>query len=430
MKKSFLLVVVASIATVTIGAAIVSAQSLELQYPQLPGAQLSQKPLLPEFIRYLYVFSVLTTGFVAVGSAVYGGFRYMTSGGNTGAKSEARAQITGGVLGSLVILAGYLLLTTINPQLVIFNIAKPTTQISTVTTCNCYNPLTDQCKQDCTQKKLESSFLEIPTGTLVEKILDKKVLNEFESIAKQIEEKYAKDVKDRANDLKKELDQCQCSRTTVIPNCTTVGFACTALQCSGEPCNRAAVEQKKKALQDAMEKLSDYVEASIGDNISLAPGIGGGGKSIVITDSQDLCSVSRLQSVFGGKAEEASRICSVERSVDKFGFTDPWTINDGCKRGQYDYSVGPFQINLFRTQRCNLVGISESDVFEKINESTCRVINKPLADECAKRWGWGNFDLNAQKALGVYGDAGNTWCPWTASCPQYTNLCPAKRGCF
>ncbi|MDO8655560.1 MAG: hypothetical protein Q7R48_04115 [bacterium] len=246
----------------------VFAQSLELQYPQLPGAQLSQRPALPEFIRYLYVFSVLAAGFIAVGSAVYGGFKYMVSGGNPTAKGEARAQITGGVLGALVILAGYLLLTTINPQLVIFKIAKPTAQIPTVTTCDCFNPVTDQCKQTCEREGITSSFLEIPVGTLIEKVLDQGRLDEFEQIAESLDETYAKKVMDKSKELKEEIDRCKCSRTTVIPACSGGELDCRALQCSGEPCDKVAIDKKKVELDAALEELSNYVNANIGINIT------------------------------------------------------------------------------------------------------------------------------------------------------------------
>lgn len=246
----------------------VFAQALELQYPQLPGAQLSQKPALPEFIRYLYMFSVLAAGFIAVGSAVYGGFKYLTSGGNPGARGEARAQITGGVLGSLVILAGYLLLSTINPQLAIFKLAKPLAQIQTKATCDCFNPTTDKCKQECERKGATFNFLEIPIGTLVEKVLDQSRLNQLEQIAEDLDEAYAKKVRDKSRELKEELDRCECSRKTVVPACSGNEFSCEALQCSGEPCDRAAVERKEAELNTAIDELTDYVNANIGVNIT------------------------------------------------------------------------------------------------------------------------------------------------------------------
>src|SRR3989338_968748 len=152
--------------TLFLGGAVF-AQPLEIQYPQLPGVELSQKPLLPDFIKYLYTFAVLAAGFLAVGSAVYGGFRYIASGGSPTAQGEARAQITGGILGSLVILGAYILLSTINPQLTIFKMEKSTAQIQIKQTCNCFlNPTTDQCKETCKREGKVSNFLEIPVGTL------------------------------------------------------------------------------------------------------------------------------------------------------------------------------------------------------------------------------------------------------------------------
>ncbi len=247
--------------------AAVFAQPLEIQYPQLPGAELSQKPLLPDFIKYLYTFSVLAAGFLAVGSSVYGGFKYIASAGSPSARNEARAQITGGILGSLVILGGYILLSTVNPQLTIFKLEKPLAQIQipskTVTTCDCLNPiteLTEQCKEKCAA----SNFLEIPVGTLIDKVLDQNRLNKFESIAKQIEEK-SKIVKEKAGAFKQELDQCSCQKETIIPGCTE---NCTPLQCTGEPCDRTAIAKKKVELNVALDELAKYIEENIGVNIT------------------------------------------------------------------------------------------------------------------------------------------------------------------
>src|SRR3989344_6762360 len=206
MKKHLLIFIALLLATAVFSGAAVFAQPLEIQYPQLPGAQLSQEPLLPDFIKYLYTFSVLAAGFLSVGSAVYGGFKYIASGGSSSATSEARAQITGGILGSLVILGAYILLSTINPQLTIFKMEKSTAQIQIKQTCNCFlNPTTDQCKETCKREGKVSNFLEIPVGTLIEKVLDQNRLNDFERIAKQIEEK-SKTVKEKAEAFKQELD--------------------------------------------------------------------------------------------------------------------------------------------------------------------------------------------------------------------------------
>ena len=52
---------------------------------------------------------------------VYGGFRYLTSAGNPSAMSDANSQIFAGLIGLIVILSSWLLLTTINPQLIVIN---------------------------------------------------------------------------------------------------------------------------------------------------------------------------------------------------------------------------------------------------------------------------------------------------------------------
>ena len=102
------------------------AQKPEVVYPEIPDAVTpkSVKTFLPAYIRYLFNFAIVIAGLVAFASLVYGGFRYLTSAGNPVAISDAKSQITAGILGLILILGSYLLLTTINPQLVILKTGK------------------------------------------------------------------------------------------------------------------------------------------------------------------------------------------------------------------------------------------------------------------------------------------------------------------
>ncbi|MBI4123094.1 MAG: hypothetical protein HY458_01880 [Parcubacteria group bacterium] len=102
------------------------AQQLELEYPQVPGG--AQPPnevrSLPNFIKYMFNLGIAVAGLAAFVSFVYGGFRYVSSAGNPGALSDAREQIKASLLGLVLLLGSWLLLTTINPQLVILKIDK------------------------------------------------------------------------------------------------------------------------------------------------------------------------------------------------------------------------------------------------------------------------------------------------------------------
>ena len=87
----------------------------------LPGLSETTTPLLPDYVKYVFNFGIGIAGLIAFVALVYGGFRYLTSAGNPSAMSDANGQIFAGLIGLIVILGSWLLLTTINPQLIVIN---------------------------------------------------------------------------------------------------------------------------------------------------------------------------------------------------------------------------------------------------------------------------------------------------------------------
>jgi len=96
------------------------AKTLEITYPSLPNAQapVSTKTFLPKYVNYIFTLAISLAGLIAFGSLIYGGVRYLTSVGSPTALSDAREQIFAGILGLIILLCSYLILSTINPQLV------------------------------------------------------------------------------------------------------------------------------------------------------------------------------------------------------------------------------------------------------------------------------------------------------------------------
>lgn len=80
-------------------------------------AKAGQKVTLADYIRYIYLFALAAVGVTALGVLVYGGFQYMTSDLVT-SKEEAKKWIWGALSGLVLALAAYLILNTINPDLV------------------------------------------------------------------------------------------------------------------------------------------------------------------------------------------------------------------------------------------------------------------------------------------------------------------------
>jgi len=92
---------------------------LEIEYPEIGKWRpvTVEQAFLPEYIKYIFNFAVAIAGLVVFGALIYGGFRYITSVGAPTAQTEAKDQIFAGVIGLVILLSSYLILTTINPQL-------------------------------------------------------------------------------------------------------------------------------------------------------------------------------------------------------------------------------------------------------------------------------------------------------------------------
>jgi len=124
-KKIFFLIIFTAFLLLSF-AIFTFAGELEVKYPDVPNvvAPRTTKAFLPSYVHYIFNLAIIISGLVAFASLVYGGFRYLTSAGSPVAISDAKAQITAGLLGLVLLLGSYLLLTTINPQLVILKVGK------------------------------------------------------------------------------------------------------------------------------------------------------------------------------------------------------------------------------------------------------------------------------------------------------------------
>ncbi len=90
-----------------------TAYEIEVSIPQMTETE----PDLLTYLRYIYLFGLGLVGIAALAALVYGGFNYMLSGTIT-SKEEAKKYIWGAISGLLLALAAYLILNTINPDLV------------------------------------------------------------------------------------------------------------------------------------------------------------------------------------------------------------------------------------------------------------------------------------------------------------------------
>jgi hypothetical protein len=90
----------------------------------IPGINQSGTADFPTFLKGIFTILLSIGGILAVGLLVYGGIVYMTS-EISNKKSEAKRRIQAAVWGLLLLISSYLILNTINPQLLEFKFLNP-----------------------------------------------------------------------------------------------------------------------------------------------------------------------------------------------------------------------------------------------------------------------------------------------------------------
>lgn len=97
-----------------------SAQAVSL--PTIGGGQ-----DLPAFISSVYSFALTVVGIAVFVQIVRAGFAWLTAAGNVGKASGAKTMMTNAVIGAILLFAAYMILFTINPDLVrnTFNFSIP-----------------------------------------------------------------------------------------------------------------------------------------------------------------------------------------------------------------------------------------------------------------------------------------------------------------
>ncbi len=95
---------------------------LETALPNMPGAPAPSSGL-PGYINYLFIFGLSLIAFLALTQMMIGGLTYILAAGNVAKVEDAKDTIKQALLGLGLLLVSYLLLRTINPDLV--NLREP-----------------------------------------------------------------------------------------------------------------------------------------------------------------------------------------------------------------------------------------------------------------------------------------------------------------
>ncbi len=75
------------------------------------------------YVSRLYTFSLMAAGIAALGALIFGAVKYILSAGNIVSQQDARDQMTNAIWGLVLLIGAYLILYTINPDLV--NLRNP-----------------------------------------------------------------------------------------------------------------------------------------------------------------------------------------------------------------------------------------------------------------------------------------------------------------
>ncbi|PIS38684.1 MAG: hypothetical protein COT34_02380 [Candidatus Nealsonbacteria bacterium CG08_land_8_20_14_0_20_43_11] len=255
-----------------LNASFALAQKIEVQYPKLPLPFAAEPPqdflkkikdkepgytpemMLPLYVKYFYSFAVLISGLVILGIITYGGFEILISAGNAGGMAAGRARISDGAIGLILLLSSYLILTAINPQLIIFSSSLPK-----IEECDCSNPVSLYCQRVCPIVPSPTPkipvYIEIPLGRLIEIVI------KMSSKAKYVAEAAktsADELATRLSNLKAETEKCEI--------CRDITTSCPSGNCSDGDClkdgssdcpNAAEIEEKRQQVLDAAAAL-DY----------------------------------------------------------------------------------------------------------------------------------------------------------------------------
>jgi len=130
-KSLFLLIVILFLFSFLGSFVFAEERGLEVQYPEMGGEKISTSTTLSEYAVYIFNFCIIIAAVAAFVVLIYGGIRYLFSSNNPGSMKEARIWIYSGIVGLLIALVSYLILNTINPEIIVPKLEeiKPNTGI-------------------------------------------------------------------------------------------------------------------------------------------------------------------------------------------------------------------------------------------------------------------------------------------------------------
>lgn len=101
-----------------------SVSALEVKYPPIFGLRITEISSFPEYAKYFFNLGIALAGTLAVLVIIFGGVYYLISFGRGKFTNEGKEWIKAGIIGLLILVSAYLIVYTINPDLIYFRLEK------------------------------------------------------------------------------------------------------------------------------------------------------------------------------------------------------------------------------------------------------------------------------------------------------------------
>ncbi len=203
-------------------------------------------PSLTDAFQNLYTYIISIAGVIALIALIIGGILYLTSSGEPEKLNKARKQILAAFLGIIILFSSYLILRTINPDLVSFEMP------------------------DLEDIVFDPSDMPTPE-TKVPKLLGK-----VEEIAEQLKKYIIPGIELSSQKIKDLTNNCNCSNTQPLCYCTGGGSgdSCQPRGCYAgpgfQPCpNQSEIKENQKRVIAWKDEIMYYRNRAIAEEKDL-----------------------------------------------------------------------------------------------------------------------------------------------------------------
>lgn len=264
----------------TLGANFVWAErNLEVSYPTIPGTEITpltvENTSLPAYVKYVFNFALGLAGLTALILLIYGGVKYLTSAGNPSKAKEAKDRIFAALLGVIILLSSYLILTTVNPQLVILD-APPLPEIEVA--------IPTPTIPDA-ERITSSISVELPVGTIIkDRIFSEERMAKIKDFTQRTVA-VVDEAPEPGKNLADSAGQCTCDATQPVctescccelicpenAECYCSNCGCGSCGCNSDPCSqvRGEMSQNEETLQSKNKVLMDLQNESNKESLVL-----------------------------------------------------------------------------------------------------------------------------------------------------------------